>query len=67
MGAIKDITISGVVILFAIIFMVYMHITLGDLVHDIKIFIYGSKVSFILAHMFIYGSKVSFILLFKVI
>ncbi len=67
MGAIKDAIIGGVVILFAIIIMVRMGITLGDLVHDIKMFIYGSKASFILTHIFIYGSKVSFILLFKVI
>ena len=48
MGKIADVVIAIIVILFAVYVFTRMGITLGDLVHDIKLFIYGSKASFIL-------------------
>lgn len=48
MGKILDIVAAVIVVLFAIYIFARMGITLGDLVRDIKLFIYGSKSSFIL-------------------
>jgi hypothetical protein len=48
MGKILDIVAAIIVLLFAMYIFTRMGITLGDLVHDIKLFIYGSKTSFIL-------------------
>jgi hypothetical protein len=48
MGKILDIVGAIIAVLFAIYIFTRMGITLGDLVHDIKLFIYGSKSSFIL-------------------
>ena len=48
MGKILDIVLAVIVILGAIYVFSRMGVTLGDLVHDIKIFIYGSKASFLL-------------------
>ena len=47
MGKILDIILVIIVILGAIYVFTRMGVTLGDLVHDIKIFIYGSKASFL--------------------
>ena len=48
MGKILDIIFGIIVILGAIYVFIRMGVTLGDLVHDIKVFIYGSKASFLL-------------------
>ena len=48
MGKILDLVLAIIAILFAVYVFTRMGITLGDLVHDIKIFIYGSKASFLL-------------------
>jgi hypothetical protein len=47
MGKILDIALAVIVILGAIYVFTRMGISLSDLIHDIKIFIYGSKASFI--------------------
>ena len=47
MGKILDIALTVIVILGAIYVFTRMGVTLGDLIHDIKIFIYGSKASFL--------------------
>ena len=47
MGKILDIALAVIVILGAIYVFTRMGVTLGDLIHDIKIFIYGSKTSFL--------------------
>lgn len=48
MGKILDVAIAVIVVLFAVYVFARMGITLGDLVHDVKLFVYGSKASFIL-------------------
>ena len=47
MGKILDIVLAVIVILGAIYVFTRMGVTLEDLIHDIKIFIYGSKASFL--------------------
>lgn len=47
MGKILDIVLAVIVVFFAIYVFVRLGVTLGDLVHDIKLFIYGSKASVI--------------------
>jgi hypothetical protein len=49
MGKILDVILGFIAILFAVYVFTRMGITFGDLVHDIKLFIYGSKASFLLA------------------
>lgn len=51
MGKIFDVIAAVIVILFAIYVFTRMGITLGDLVHDVKLFIYGSKASFVRARL----------------
>lgn len=51
MGKILDIILGIIVILGAIYVFTRMGVTLGDLVHDIKVFIYGSKASFLLGRL----------------
>jgi hypothetical protein len=48
MGKILDIILGVIVILGAIYVFTRMGVTLGDLIHDIKLFIYSSKASFLL-------------------
>ena len=48
MGKILDLVLAIIAILFAVYVFTRMGITLGDLVHDIKLFIYGSKAYFLL-------------------
>jgi hypothetical protein len=45
MGKILDIVLAVIVVFFAIYAFTRMGVTLGDLVHDVKLFIYGSKAS----------------------
>lgn len=49
MGKYTDIAAAAVIILGSIYIASRMGITLGDLVHDIKLFIYGSGSSIIIA------------------
>ena len=50
MGKILDLVLAVIVILGAVYVFTRMGITLGDLVHDVKLFIYGSKASFVRFH-----------------
>ena len=47
MGKILDLALAIIAILFAVYVFARMGITLGDLIHDIKLFIYGPKASFL--------------------
>ncbi|KJE49311.1 hypothetical protein [Acidiplasma sp. MBA-1] len=58
MGKVLDIVLSIISILIAVYVFTRLGITLGDLIHDIKLFIYGSKASFLLG----WWSKASFLL-----
>lgn len=51
MGKITDVIVAIILILFSVYVFTRMGITLGDLVHDFKLFVYGSKASFILTGM----------------
>ncbi len=51
MGKVLDVVVAVIVVLFAIYAFVRMGITLGDLVHDFKLFVYGSKASLLLMGM----------------
>ena len=48
MGKILDLVLAVIVILGAVYVFTRMGITLSDLIHDIKLFLYGSKASFLL-------------------
>ena len=48
MGKILDLVLAIIVILGAVYVFTRMGITLSDLIHDIKLFLYGSKASFLL-------------------
>ena len=48
MWKILDLVLAIIVILGAVYVFTRMGITLSDLIHDIKLFLYGSKASFLL-------------------